>query len=244
MSSITPISNPLMQPVQYMGQTYFTGQYFHQMYRNNSDTNGKYKQASHFVRLIRSIETYQNYVNDGDIVELNWKEIKESGIQNMDSLKELFKTNSYNPIMLINATAQVALTALQQAKTAPALLIAFIEAGKALGTDQAMARAVAVDQVRNSIGIDFTPLLTNNNIDEAPVTPTELGKELGISGRKINAELETYCFQARNDDGNWMPTEKGKPFCTVNPYKAPNSDHTGYRVLWYKKVLDELTKAA
>jgi hypothetical protein len=111
-------------------------------------------------------------------------------------------------------------------------------------TDQAMARAVAVDQVRNAIGIDFTPLLTNNNIDEAPVTPTELGKELGISGRKINAELETYGFQAKCDDGNWMPTEKGKPFCTVNPYKAPNSDHTGYRVLWYKKVLDELTKAA
>jgi hypothetical protein len=166
MSSITPISNPLMQPVQYMGQTYFTGQYFHQMYRNNSDTNGKYKQFQHFARLIRSIETYQNYVDAGDIVELTKEKASpDSGLASdteTQNLRLAFKATYGKPIMLINATAQVALThhlddevsknasvnanrqtvtgqraltALQQAKTAPALLSAFIEAGKALGTE-------------------------------------------------------------------------------------------------------------
>ncbi|MCK7581044.1 MAG: hypothetical protein MZV65_39105 [Chromatiales bacterium] len=71
MSKLVSIdSSPLMQPVQFNGQTYFTGQYFHQLYRTNSDADGKYKQTAHFLRLIRSIEAYPLYVESGDIVEL------------------------------------------------------------------------------------------------------------------------------------------------------------------------------
>jgi len=44
--------------------------------------------------------------------------------------------------------------------------------------------------------------------------------------------------------GDRQARHNRKPFCTVNPYKAPNSSHTGYRVLWYRSVLDEMTKAA
>jgi len=270
MSNITRITNPLMKPVQYNGQTYFTGQYFHQMYRNNSDTNGKYKRPGDFMRLIRSIEAYQKYVEAGDIVEIRSKSDIQGDDTETQNLRLAYKENNYATIMLINATVQVALThylddevskntsvninrqiaeksttpKIGQVRVAKELIDTFLEAGRLLGTDQAMARVVAVDQVRQHTGLDMTPLLSNNAIEEAPVTPTELGKELGISGRKMNAELEGNGFQAKNDEGNWMPTEKGKPFCTVNPYKAPNSNHTGYRILWHKNILDELTKAA
>ena len=99
MNNITSITNPLMQIIQYNGRAYFSGQYFHQTYRNNSDTNGKYKQAAHFFRLIRSIETYQDYINGGDIVELIWKEVKQSTDPDMGSVKHLFKTTQYKPII-------------------------------------------------------------------------------------------------------------------------------------------------
>ncbi len=273
MSNVTTLNNPLMQPIQYNGQTYFTGQYFHQMYRNNSDTDGKYKRTGDFIRLIRSIETYQNYVKVGDIVELTKdKANPESGPASEADAKIAlaFKATFGKPIMLINATAQVALTHhlddevsknasvnvnrnaansdqrvlardIKAAKEAIGLICEF---GKMVGTEPQMINVLAADQVTKMTGIDVTPLLANNHVEENPMTPSELGKQLGISGRKMNIELESHGFQAKNDDGDWVPTEKGEQYCTVNPYKAPKSDHTGYRILWYKKVLEVLTKAA
>ncbi len=265
MSNISPISNPLMQPVQYNGQTYFTGQYFHQMYRNNSDTGGKYKRPGDFMRLVRSIETYPQYVESGDLVELTKDSVKTDA-----NLASVFKVNHGNPVMLINATAQVALThhlddavsknasvnvnrkaveetvspRIGQVRLAKELLVTVIEAGRVLGTDEPMARAVAVDQVRQHTGLNMASLLSDNTVEDAPVTPTELGKELGLSGKMMNLELEREGYQARDENGDWYPTTKGEPFCTVNPYKSPNSEHTGYRVLWYRRVLDDLTRAA
>lgn len=309
MSNLVSIQpSPLMSPVQYNGQTYFTGQYFHQMYRANSDADGKYKQTSHFLRLIRSIESYPLYVESGDIVEMTWGQAKSAGPEPgpsgstsnaefalllksnsykhkvgtelglasdfsdpvFGSLKSLFQASRYQPIMLINATAQVALThhlddevskltsvainqqaatashttEIGQVKTAKAVLDFFLYAGKKLGTDEAMARAVAVDAVRQKTGIDASLLLACNTVAEAPMTSTELGKLHGLAGKvgeKMNAILfeRGFAVKVGND---WMPTDKGKPYCTCNPYKSPHSEHTGYRTLWYRRILDVLTK--
>ena len=37
----------------------------------------KYSQLKDFNRLIRSIEAYPNYIEKGDIVELNWQVAKQ-----------------------------------------------------------------------------------------------------------------------------------------------------------------------
>lgn len=108
MSNLTLINNVLMQPVQHGDQLYFTSHYFHREYRNNAGDQGKYKNLADFNVLIRSIEAYPNYVQRGDIVELKWAEVKESEV--MENFHYLFKHTGYRPIMLINATAQVALT--------------------------------------------------------------------------------------------------------------------------------------
>ncbi|MCK7581136.1 MAG: hypothetical protein MZV65_39570 [Chromatiales bacterium] len=173
MSKLVSIdSSPLMQPVQFNGQTYFTGQYFHQLYRTNSDADGKYKQTAHFLRLIRSIEAYPLYVESGDIVELT-KADAESALASGQAdpiLGSAFKATFGKPIMLINATAQVALThhlddevskqasvainrraaspgkstEPQLARAAAAWLESTLKAAKLLGTDEPMAKAFAV----------------------------------------------------------------------------------------------------
>jgi hypothetical protein len=97
--------NPLFQPVQYQGGIYFTSQYFHQQYHANKPDGGKYAQLKDFNRLVRGIETYQDYVERGDIIELD-----KAGADFAPALKELFRLTFGKPIMLINATAQVALT--------------------------------------------------------------------------------------------------------------------------------------
>lgn len=131
-----------------------------------------------------------------------------------------------------------------KARQADALMTTYLKVGKLLGTDLPTTRAIAVEHVRAATGMNFSPLLIGNSVEEAPMTPTDLGKELGINGRKMNAALEQDGFQEKDEHGEWRPTEKGKPYCTVNPYKSPSSDHVGYRVLWYRRVLDALTKAA
>lgn len=102
--------SPLMQPVTYDGQQYFTSQYFHQQYLANSSLTGKYRQHSHFVRLLRSIEPYRKHLDRGDIVEITWHRVNTEGIQNRDSFKPLFQAAGWNPLTLLNATAQLAMS--------------------------------------------------------------------------------------------------------------------------------------
>lgn len=105
--------NPLMQPVQYQGQEYFTSQYFHQNYLANSQASGKYRRHGDFLRVMRHIEAYALYVGQNDIREITWKDItanEDVGTPEWLSFKPLFQASGWNPITLLNATAQVALS--------------------------------------------------------------------------------------------------------------------------------------
>ena len=103
MPDIAPLS-PLMQPVQYEGQTYYTSQYFHQQYLANSQQKGKHRRYDSFMRLLRHIEAYALYVHHGDIVEVQWDRDKPHFC---GYLKPLFQAAGYHPLTLLNATAQV-----------------------------------------------------------------------------------------------------------------------------------------
>lgn len=112
-------------------------------------------------------------------------------------------------------------------------------AARLLGTEEAMARAIAVQEARKAGGIDFTPLLAGNTIEIVPVTATELGKLAGMTARQVNEALFAAGLQIR-EDKQWKPTEKAKDLCTVNPYKSEHSQHTGYRILWKPEVAKRL----
>jgi hypothetical protein len=123
MNALLPV-NLLFQPVVYQGQEYYTSQYFHQQYITNSAHGGKYQRHDDFLRLLRTIETYKIYTQQGDIVELVWSQVNSltpnqrqyvvtgSNLSSNPSapFKMLFQATNYRPITLLNATAQLALS--------------------------------------------------------------------------------------------------------------------------------------
>lgn len=115
----------------------------------------------------------------------------------------------------------------------------FVKAGEYLGTSREMARAVAVKATRELTGVDFSPLLIGNTVEEKPMTPTELARLHGVSPRTMNTLLEMAGFQKRNGK-LWAATEKGRSHSTLDPYQSEHSNHTGYRLLWSSAVLDFL----
>lgn len=129
---------------------------------------------------------------------------------------------------------------IEQHRQAVGICRATLQLAKMMGTDLPMARAIAGQRVEEVTGIDLKPMLTNNSVKEEPVTPTTLGKELGISGKAMNKALVEAGLQT-NVDGAWEPTEKAKGLYSKNPFKSKNSDHTGYQLLWYKRVLESIT---
>lgn len=183
-----PSNDPLMQPVRYNGQDYFTSQYFHRQYQVNAGMQGKYRRHTHFVRLLRSIEAYRLYSEQGDIVELTWTRIKAEGNPLLVSLQPLFQAAGYNPLVLLNATAQVALshhlddalskqmsvaanTAIARQATRKPLdahtpeelatrsMAAWLEAAKLFETPVHIAQQEGVKMVEASYGVNFRPLL-------------------------------------------------------------------------------------
>jgi prophage antirepressor-like protein len=69
-------------------------------------------------------------------------------------------------------------------------------------------------------------------------TPTDLGKEINISAIKMNEMLQAAGFQT-NNKGQWMPTEKGKPYCEVLDTGKKRSNGTPIKQLkWYSKVME------
>lgn len=126
-------------------------------------------------------------------------------------------------------------------RAAQTILNSTLKAARLLGADEPMARVIAVDHVRQQTGIDFLSLLSGNAVTEKPMTPTELGKQVEMTPRKMNALLALQGFQEKHPEtGDWIPTDQGKPHCTCNPFKSPHSHHTGYRTLWYRSILDVL----
>jgi len=204
MSNITPINNVLMQPIQWDGQVYFTSHYFHQQYRNNSGDQGKYEQLKDFNRLIRSIEAYPRYVERGDIVELQRSEASAD-------FAPAFKATFGKPIMLINATAQVALThhlddeiskqvsvsvnaksAQQISESQPRLQDvaknhrARLQLARMVGLKGPEAVLAANDWTKREEGVDVLgglgiKALTCSNQSQV-ATATELGDEVGVPG--------------------------------------------------------------
>jgi hypothetical protein len=176
-----------MQSVPWHGQEYFTSQYFHQQYLANSPHGGKYRQHSHFVRTIRAIPAYPIYLEQDAIVELTWNRIKTEGNPILDSFQPLFQAAGWNPLTLLNATAQIALThhledelskqisvavntaSARQATTKavkglPTQIAAqmaedYLRIGALFGTPVHIVQQEAAKQIEATTGINLRPLL-------------------------------------------------------------------------------------
>lgn len=100
-------ANPLMQVIELDGREYITSYNLHTVYKANAGE--KYSKLKNFNRLIRNIETFNAYKEKGDIVEIKWDVLTAAKYRG-SKIESLIISNSYNPIMLISKTIQVALS--------------------------------------------------------------------------------------------------------------------------------------
>lgn len=116
MSNLVPTS-PLMQPVLWHGQEYFTSQYFHQQYRQNlaeAGQEGKYREHRHFLQAIRLIPAYDTFAANHHIVLVTWQEVKttnlpDKSVSAFNELQKLFALTGYQPLTLLDHSAQIEL---------------------------------------------------------------------------------------------------------------------------------------
>lgn len=180
--------SPLFDVVQYNEREFFTSQYFHRLYLLNSAHGGKYRRHPDFMRVVRAMPTYHDYVTLGDIVELQWNgdntEVKQFPLY----FKPLFQAAGFRPLTLLNATAQAALThhlddelskqlsvaantatARQLTRKSGAGLLpeeiaarqfdALSHIARRLGTPEYLAQQEVVKMIEASTGVNLHPLL-------------------------------------------------------------------------------------
>lgn len=99
----------LMQRIDYLEQQWYTTQYFHAQYMQaHSNMPKKYQQYSNFLRMLRSLPLYDDYIALGHIEELCYD--KNSREQLNPKWIQLYKATGYKPIILLNSTAQAELS--------------------------------------------------------------------------------------------------------------------------------------
>jgi len=114
-----------------------------------------------------------------------------------------------------------------------------IAIGQLLGTELNMSRVIAIKAAEEASGLNLQAYQKQIAVTSIPLNPTQLGERLGLTPIKTNKLLAENGLQVKLGRG-WEPAEKAAGHYTINPYKADNSDHTGYRILWHESVLDLL----
>ena len=74
-------------------------------------------------------------------------------------------------------------------------------------------------------------------------TPTQLGKQINITAKKVNQSLEQAGLQVSTRDGRnrlaWIVTDKGKPFCQMIDVNKKHSDGSPVlQIKWTQDVLE------
>lgn len=88
------------------------------------------------------------------------------------------------------------------------------------------------------------PESDNGNHNEVYLTPTALGKRLGISAKTMNGRLKLHGLQKKNRDFSkgqsaWLPTEEGKEYSILTVEEHKGEDPTRYEHLkWSERVLE------
>lgn len=89
-------------------------------------------------------------------------------------------------------------------------------------------------------------LAANTPIEEVLHTPTTIGKQLNLSARVINTLLTANGYQLKNPNKGktepaYIPTEKGKQFCSNTLATGRGKDSTSYQhTKWYGSIIPEL----
>jgi len=108
-----------MQMIELWGKRYYSSFRHHYDYLERSDAHARYRLHKDFIRLLRSIDAWDLYLEQGEALELRWmkggkvssaKPALVNDINNLPPLLRLmFKANGYRPLIFLTASAQHAL---------------------------------------------------------------------------------------------------------------------------------------
>ena len=208
--------NPLMELVEIWGKEYFTSQKHHRDYVDGGGPELKYLEHHNFLRRLREIEAWDLYIEHRDGLELHWQKggkITNSKMEFVCHINDLppvvrlmFKSNGYNPLVLINATLQLAMFEVLDSKLTkqaavakntqfarehqdgrkPSSLLpeeaasrkmkAYLEIAAMLRTPVHIAQQIATREIKRSTGIDLTTMLIAS-ADQQSVTQEEMMME-------------------------------------------------------------------
>jgi hypothetical protein len=131
------------------------------------------------------------------------------------------------------------------ASQAQATVEACLAVASLFGVPTHLAQTESVKLALKSTGVDFSPLLlhapaqSNIREDEIMLEPTELGKCFGLSGKAMNAKLESLGLQVKSEMG-WRPTPLGSPYAHTHHWSVGNK--SGYNLKWNRSVVSRMLK--
>ena len=121
-----------------------------------------------------------------------------------------------------------------------------LEIAKNFGLKGNQAILSANNAVLKLTGYDLLELLGQKQLTceppEVHLTPTAIGKMIGVSPQKANVLLEKAGLQESFRDAKnkkcWKPTEKGKPFTVLKDTNKKHSDGTPIQqMMWLESVI-------
>jgi len=96
-------TDPRFEPVVIDGKTYITSHLLHKQKREGGLT--KHERHDHFMEAVEAIDSFELLKRAGHFVKLVWREVKSSN-SGTEIIGPLMIANSYNPVLLLDATAQ------------------------------------------------------------------------------------------------------------------------------------------
>lgn len=99
-------------------------------------------------------------------------------------------------------------------------------------------------EIKNAINAAHGLLAATNAIPEILLTPTAIGKRLGVSARIVNAVLIANGYQVKNvgkgkTEPAYLPTEKGKEFSSNTLATGRSTDNTSYQHMkWQESIIE------
>jgi hypothetical protein len=110
-----------------------------------------------------------------------------------------------------------------------------LKGNQALISANVATRKITGIDLQSTLGIEL-----KSEDNEAYLTPTEIGKLLDISNRKVNALLTAHDYQD-SIDGRYIPLTKGEPFAVMIDSGKKHSDGSMIQQLkWKQSIVEEL----
>jgi hypothetical protein len=101
-------------------------------------------------------------------------------------------------------------------------------------------------ELKDTINAAHSLLAATNSIPEVLLTPTAIGKRLGVSARVINALLTDNGYQVKNHrksktEPAYLPTELGERYSSNTLATGKGRDNTSYQhTKWQESILKVL----